>query len=240
MRNIIYFIFILLFFLVSCLNNKEQDNKTKQEINEKVQNKQEPVNEINTDYLSSTKNIDFQKIDLYELNKMTVRLLEQGKFESKLSVKDSLFRLAVLYSSKIIERDSTFIYAYVNKSVAYTGLKKYNNAIDILSSVKKQISVYPDATFRMGIISEKMGNDSIAQNFYKKAFDEYQEYLISPNATAADDINFEFLYLLLEGKGKALKRIEGKLKSSPNNQTYLTLAKNFQEFNREEYIKNFQ
>lgn len=180
-----------------------------------------------------------QEINIEILNDKTIQFLEQGKNSNISSIKDSLFNRAIYYASEILKIDSTFIPAYINMSVAYTALKKYKEAIKVLSTLRKHIPIFPEATFRMGIISEKMGNDSVAKDYYLKAFIEYKNYLNSPYATAADEINFEFLYLLLEGKDNAVKRIQKKLESSPDNPTYSYLLKTFKEFNRDDYIKNY-
>lgn len=239
MKNTTYYSLILLSLLIGCTSNKENDTSSKRNNKKELKHVQETVNNNSLDYSFKYEEIDFQKIDLYELNEMAVIFLEQGKFESIQHIKDSLLGLSLLYSERIIERDSSFVYAYINKSAAYSEIKSYESAIEVLLMLKRLAPIYPDATFRMGIISEKIGNDSSAYGYYQRAFIEYQDYFATPNATAADDINFEFLYLLLEGKAKAINRLDEKLKSSPNNPTYLMLKKNFQEFNRKEYISDF-
>lgn len=52
-------------------------------------------------------------------------------------------------------------------------------------------------------------------------------------------MNKDYVLLFLEGKEKALERINQKLKENPESTSLLTDKKIIEQFNREEFINSF-
>ncbi len=241
MKKILYYSFILI-LLSGCNSNTNETGKITEESNN--QNSALIKEITSSDSITSCNQyhhdrFNIRDINLIDLNSKAIEFLEYGKIDNDRSVKDSLLCLSIMCFDIMIEIDSNHRNAYINKSIAYSELGNYLKSIETLHALKSIKKDYPESSFRIGIMYEKMGNDSLAMEYYKSAYNEYTEYLPTTNATASDDINFEFLFLLFMGKDKAIERLEKKISESPNNLTYITLKRSFSEFDRKTFIDEF-
>lgn len=224
--------YIGLFFLAvvlicfSCKNTNTKESQTEQ-----IQR------ESNTKDLSFY--TDTSNLDIFVLNDKAVKLLQKSQNSNyNLQRKDSLLKEALVYLDLAIKKDSNFYNAYLNKSAVYRGLGQYDNAIKALDELLHR-KKYPEAIFVLGLINEKQGNQKLANQKFKEAYDAYIEYEKSPLSTARDEMNKDYVLLFLEGKEKALQRINQKLKEDPGNTSLLTDKSIIEQFNREEFISSF-
>ncbi len=86
-------------------------------------------------------------------------------------------------------------------------LGKYDASIKTLEELLKVKEDYPEAIFLMGLIYEKTGNMDKAKQKYKSALKAYEDYLKTSMATEQDKTNMDLVLLFIEGKEKALTRI---------------------------------
>ncbi len=59
----------------------------------------------------------------------------------------------------------------------------------------------------MGVSNEKLGDLKQAKKSYIEAYEKYEEYSKTPLAIVQDEINQQFLLIFIEGKEKALEKI---------------------------------
>ncbi len=144
-----------------------------------------------------------------------------------------------MFSNEVLEKKEDFYYAYLNKANILKGLGKYDAAIKTLEELLKVKEDYPEAIFIMGLIYEKTGNMDKAKQKYKRALKAYADYLKTPMATEQDKTNEALVLLFIEGKEKALKRINEQIKENPENNNLLIDKQIIEQFNRVEYFKNF-
>jgi tetratricopeptide (TPR) repeat protein len=226
MKNISILISITLLVFFSCKNKNTNENQT-----EKAQR------ETNTKELSFYN--DTSNLDILVLNDKAVQLLQKSQQKNyDLERKDTLLKEALRYLNIAIKKDSNFYNAYLNKSAVYRELGQYNKAAESLKELLSR-KKYPEAIFVLGIIYEKQGNQKQGNQKYKEAYEAYQEYMKSPLSTARDEMNKDYVLLFLEGKEKALERINQKLKENPESTSLLTDKKIIEQFNREEFINSF-
>lgn len=226
MKNIGLFFLAVLLICFSCKNTKTKESQAEQ-----VQRE------------SNTKDFSFytdtSNLDIFVLNDKAIKLLQKSQNSNyDLQRKDSLLKEALVYLDLAIKKNSSFYNAYLNKSAVYRGLGQYDNAIKALDELLHR-KKYPEAIFVLGIIYEKQGNQKLANQKYKEAYDAYLEYVKSPLSTARDEMNKDYVLLFLEGKEKALQRINQKLKEDPGNTSLLTDKSIIEQFNREEFISSF-
>lgn len=226
MKNIGLFFLAVVLICFSCKNTNTKESQTEQ-----IQR------ESNTKDLSFY--TDTSNLDIFVLNDKAVKLLQKSQNSNyNLQRKDSLLKEALVYLDLAIKKDSNFYNAYLNKSAVYRGLGQYDNAIKALDELLHR-KKYPEAIFVLGLINEKQGNQKLANQKYKEAYDAYLEYVKSPLSTARDEMNKDYVLLFLEGKEKALQRINQKLKEDPGNTSLLTDKSIIEQFNREEFISSF-
>jgi len=226
MKNIGLLFLAVLLICISCKNKNTKENQ-----NEQAQR------ESNTEDLSFY--TDTSNLDVFVLNDNAVKLLQKSQQSNyDLQRKDTFLKEALAYLNLAIKKDSNFYNAYLNKSAVYRGLGQYDNAIKALDELLSRKN-YPEAIFVLGIIYEKQGEQKLANQKYKEAYAAYQEYMKSPLSTARDEMNKDYVLLFLEGKEKALQRINQKLNEDPGNTTLLTDKSIIEHFNREEFISSF-
>jgi len=226
MKNIGLLFLAVLLVCFSCKNKNTEENQIEQAQRE-----------------SNTKDLSFytdtSNIDIFVLNDNAVKLLQKSQQSNyDLQRKETLLKEALIYLNLAIKNDSNFYNAYLNKSAVYRGLGQYENAIKALDVLLSREN-YPEAIFVLGLIHEKQGNQKLANQKYKEAYEAYLEYMKSPLSTARDEMNKDYVLLFLEGKEKALQRINQKLKEDPGNTSLLTDKSIIEEFNREEFISSF-
>lgn len=182
---------------------------------------------------------DSSNTKIIQLNHDAVELLQKAQIFTSDSVeKDRLLNDAITKLDMVIKQDSSFYLAYVNKSIAYRVRGQYNNAIRELEEALRWKN-YPEAIFGIGLIYEKQGKQEQADQKYKEAYNAYQVYVKTLPSSAKDEVNMNFVLLLLEGKEKSLARINNSLKENPND-TQLLIEKNMIEsFDRQKFISSF-
>jgi len=219
---------IMMFLVTSCSNQtKDVDKKH----HDKFTNQTEVHTKLHTDRKNG---------DVFVLNDMSVRLMGQSlRYEKGSYVRDSLLKEALSYSNAALEKKEDFYYAYLNKANILKGLGKYDAAIKTLEELLKVKEDYPEAIFIMGLIYEKTGNMDKAKQKYKSALKAYEDYLKTPMVTEQDKTNKDLVLLFIEGKGKALTRINEQIKESPENSNLLINKQIIEQFNRVEYFKDF-
>ncbi len=226
MKNIGLLFLAVLLVCFSCKNKNTKENQ--------IEQAQRESNTKDLSFFTDTSNLN-----IFVLNDNAVKLLQKSQQSNyDLQRKDTLLKDALIYLNLAIKKDSNFYNAYLNKSAVYRGLGQYENAIkalDVLLSRKN----YPEAIFVLGLIHEKQGNQKLANQKYKEAYDAYLEYIKSPLSTARDKMNKDYVLLFLEGKEKVLQRINQKLKEDPGNTTLLTDKNIIEQFNRKEFISSF-
>ncbi len=192
--------------------------------------------ESNVADLSS--NSDTINIDVIALNNKAVKLLQESQQDNyNLKRKDTLLREALTNLNMAIKRDSNYYNAYLNKYAVYCEMRQYKKAITTLEELLTR-EEYPDAIFFIGLMYEKQGNQKLANQKYKDAYDAYLEQMRTPFSTAKDEMKMYHVLLFLEGKEKVLERINIKLKDNPENTNLLAYKRLVEQFNREEFISN--
>lgn len=227
MRRIIIIQLAILLVVFSC------KNKTNKEVQQKSEKERDSITKELSFYA------DTNNRDIFILNDKAVKLLEESQraYTQELNIKDSLLNEALKYLNLAISLDSNFYDAYLNKSAVLRGLGKYQEAIAPLQELLRRKS-YPEGIFTLGLLYEKMGNERLANEQYKKALEAYEKRLKTPLATVRDEINKEYVLLFLEGKEKSLKRINQRIKEDPNNQDLKASKEIIEEFDREEFINS--
>ena len=216
-------------FLVTSCDNQTKEAGKKQD--NKFTNQVEAHTKLHTDRKNG---------DVFVLNDMAVKLMEQSlRYEKGSFDRDSLLNEALSYSNEALEKKADFYYAYLNKANILKELGKYNASLKTLEELLKVKEDYPEAIFLMGLIYEKTGNMDKAKQKYKSALKAYKDYLKTPMATEQDKINKDLVLLFLEGKEKALARINEQIKENPENSNLLINKQIIEQFNRTEYFKNF-
>lgn len=213
-------------FMISCNNNKQNETKTDAYVlNDTI------VNELSF-------YADENNRDLLVLNNNAVKVLQNINRVIDVKIRDSLLNGAIIDVNKAIQQDSNFYNAYLNKAALLRKIGKYEESILTLQELLARKS-YPEAIFVLGITYEKLGNFKLANERYKEAYEEYGEYLRTPLAIAQDEINQQFLLIFIEGKEKALEKINDELKEKPNDSELLINESIIEEFNRREFISSF-
>ena|GEM_PF-4242561 len=226
MKNIQLLLLTVLLINFSCKNKNTK--------NTQIEQYQRESNTKDLSFYTDTSNLD-----IFVLNDNAVKLLQKSQQSNyDLQRKDSLLKKALTYLNLAIKKDSNFYNAYLNKSAVYRGLGQYDSAIIALNELLSRKN-YPEAIFVLGIMYEKQGKQKLANQKYKEAYESYKEYMKSPLSTARDEMNKDYVLLFLDGKEKALQRINQKLKEDPMNTTFLIDKRIIEQFNREEFISNF-
>ncbi|MFC0878728.1 tetratricopeptide repeat protein [Saccharicrinis sp. FJH2] len=186
-----------------------------------------------------TFDVDTSISDANKLNTIAVKLLRksESKFIDK-NEKDSTLRLSIFILNKAIKNDSNFYIAYINKAKALRNIGAINESILVLKKLIKRES-YAQGLLFLGLIYEKAGDMDMANDYYTKALEAYDIKFKSFEGTTMDEINREYVLLLLEGKEKSLKRINEQLKENPDDQDLIFKKSIIDGFNREEFIANF-
>ena len=140
--------------------------------------------------------------------------------------------------TKVIQIDSNFYVAYINKATILRRLGKYKESIEVQQVLLKRKKT-PEEIFGLGVTYEKSGNLKLANEKYKEALAEYDKYLKTPRATSQDMINKQFLMIFIQGKDKVLKQINSQLKKNPDNTELLMNKIIIEEFNRREFVSSF-
>ncbi len=181
---------------------------------------------------------DEKNRDLLMLNDNAVKVLQNIDRIIDVKMKDSLLNKALDDIHEAIQKDSNFYNAYLNKAALLRHLGKYEESVAALQELLNRKS-YPEAIFVLGITYEKLGNLQLANEKYKEAFSEFNKRLKTPAATVRDESNQQFLLIFIEGKEKALKKINEEIKKNPGNTELLINKSIIEEFNRQEFIENF-
>lgn len=227
MRRIIIVQLAILLVVFSC------KNKTNNEVQQESEKERDSITKELSFYA------DTNNRDIFVLNDKAVKLLEESQrtYAQELNIKDSLLNEALKYLNLAITLDSNFYDAYLNKSAVLRELGKYQEAIAPLQELLRRKS-YPEGIFTLGLLYEKMGNEKLANEQYKKALEAYEKRLKTPLATVRDEINKEYVLLFLEGKEKSLKIINQRIKEAPNNRDLKASKEIIEEFDREEFINS--
>jgi tetratricopeptide (TPR) repeat protein len=220
---------ITMMFLVTSCGNQTKDVDKKH--NNKLSNQVETHTKLHTDRKNG---------HVFVLNDMSVELMEKSlRYEKGSYVRDSLLNEALSYANAAIEIKEDFYYAYLNKANILKSLGKYDAALKTLEELLKVKEDYPEAIFIMGLIYEKTGNMNKAKQKYESALKAYEDYLKTPMATEQDKTNKDLVLLFIEGKEKALRRINEQIKENPENINLLINKQIIEQFNREEYFMDF-
>jgi len=150
---------------------------------------------------------------------------------------DSLY-LAINLLDSAIKLDSTNYNSLAIKCQIECTLGKYEEAIKDINhilSIKKDYLVIKAAK---GFIYEKMGNRNQAEKVYKEVLNDYNEKIKSDSNSIDDEINRNFIILLLD-KDAGIKAFEILHKSYPNNKNINDLHETYYQFDREKFISSF-
>ena len=177
--------------------------------------------------------------DLTTLNNNAVKILQTIHQVSDDKTKDSLLNDALRDVNTAIQKDSDFYYAYLNKAAILRVQGKFEESADALQELLER-NIYPEAIFALGLTYEKLGNLQLANEKYREALAAYDKHLKTPHAIVQDEINRLFVLVFVEGKENVLKQIEDQLEKEPENTELATNKRIIEEFNREEFISNFQ
>lgn len=172
------------------------------------------------------------------LNDSAVKILQSYLEIKDVGLRDSILNNAINGLNIVIQADSTFYFAYLNKASILRKQNKYEESIKVLEELIK-IQPHPEALLILGITYEKLGLSSHAEEIYKEAREEYDKYLNSPVAIAQDEINRLLLEILIEGKEKALVQTKEKLKKEPHNKELRSNKQILMDFDRQKFISSF-
>jgi tetratricopeptide (TPR) repeat protein len=160
-------------------------------------------------------------------------LRDNGFFLS--SRKDTLVYLeAAKYMEKAVSMDTSFVNGYTNLAQIYYQLDSNRLAIDALDRLLDISPDYIPAVTTKGFVFEKMGRMRDANLQYEKAITLYSRKL---HPEYEDYKNKAFLIMLLHGEKAGIKELK-KLREKYPDENVDLFIKQFQHFNREEFISS--
>ena len=239
MNKKIYFLLcVLMIFIVSCGDNSQEVETDEKQNTATSENQVWSKEEI--DQFEKERELDEENAKARALNDKGVRLLQMSQPYPKGSpIKDSLLNEALNNLNKAIGEQRNYHHAYYNKANVLIAMKKYDAALKAIEELLQVKKNDPGTFLLMGMIYEKSGNMGKAQQQYERTPKAYEEKLKTPMATLQDSLEKDQVLLFLEGKEKALKRINERLKKDPQNVDLLIAKQSIEQFDREEYFKNF-
>lgn len=129
---------------------------------------------------------------------------------------ETSYQEAIKLLDKAMHLDTTYYMAYLNKAVILTRLGKYNEAINIYRQIVTNIKPeYPEALTMLGMLYDKTGEKSTAEEYYEKAIQKYSDR-IKKNEDVMDMVNRAHLIYILD-KQKGLNEIDSLIKVYPKN-----------------------
>ncbi len=129
---------------------------------------------------------------------------------------ETSYHEAIKLLDEAIRIDTTYFMAYSNKAVVLTRLGKYHEAINIYKYLTTNIKPdYPEAFTMLGMLYDKIGKNSLAKEYYKKAIQKYSDR-IRKKEDVMDLVNKAHLNYILD-RQNGLKEIDSLIKVYPKN-----------------------
>lgn len=129
---------------------------------------------------------------------------------------ETSYQEAIKLLDSAINIDSMYYPAYADKAIILTRLGKYNEAIIIYRHIVTNIKPdYPEILTELGMLNDKIGEISIAKEYYEKAIKKYSDR-IEKNEDVMDMVNRAHLNYILD-KQKGLNEIDSLIKVYPKN-----------------------
>ncbi len=147
---------------------------------------------------------------------------------------------ALGYLDKAIAQDSNYIMAYTNKVNFLLSLHQYDEALQTSHIIIDKKPAFAEAYTLLGMIYDKLEKDSLANKYYRRSLDLYQQDATADTANTTYQANQFILMMLLDStrKEQVLAEINRMIEYHPTDQT-LAFTKNMVEnFDRKEYINN--
>jgi len=232
-----FLILILTIFIASCGDHTQEVVKKQNTID---------TNRVWSHYVDDDieRNIELEIGEEYaearKLNNNGVRLLELSyPYPNGSLIKDSLLNEALNNFNKAINEKKDYYRAYYNYAIVLVAKKQYDAALHALEELLEVQESDPGTFLLMGMLYEKSGNVGIAEQQYERALKAYDEKLKTPMTSFQDSLDKDQVLLFLEGKENALERINARLKKDPQNVDLLMAKQSIEQFDREEYFRNF-
>lgn len=125
------------------------------------------------------------------------------------SLKDSLLVEVISLIDDCIKQDSSFVSYYINKANAFYNLNDFNSAISSLEDgfiYTRQ----PSLLFTIGILYEKEGDNTKANNYFTNALTLYDSLLSTVNFSPGDEVSREYVKVMLYGKQKTITDLKNR------------------------------
>jgi tetratricopeptide (TPR) repeat protein len=241
---------VLIFCLLSCNNhNNSQKNKKSKDIATVIKNykKENAIKALSPDKdIMSEEVLIFQKKQkkinpqAIKLSNKAVELFSYARTKL-LAEKKILFDSTLKLLDRAIQIDSAYYLAYANKANVFIAQKKYKKAIKVLKKSVKVRENYAEGLMLQGFLYEKINMLDKANSTYIEAIEAYKARLDTTFKTKNRvniQIDIAFMFMLIEGKQKALQFIDQIILRNPENEMALFMKENIKIFNREEFIKS--
>lgn len=154
------------------------------------------------------------------------------------SNKDSLLK-AIAFLDLAIENDKTFSIAYSNK---LSFLMAVGNREEALVTVDKLIGfnkMIQDFKMVKGHILERMGKKEEAEKIYNDVLIDYDKLISKYPDSVNLKVSRVWVLFFTADKSIAIDEFNKIKKNSPDNKLVIDTEKDFENFNREEFIKDF-
>lgn len=199
-------IFLLFLLFVSACSSKEADQKSETEIDSLAIQLSNSAMERFQDYIFSEYGI---------LDSLEVSLAELDK---------------------AIELEPTHTGLYSNKANILLELQRDDEAIDILIQAIDVKPEFAEILTMIGFIYERQGETDVAQEWYKKALNAYEERIAEEQYVINSKINKAFLLFFTENENSAKEALIKLLNEYPENDEVKFLAEIFIDFDKEEFL----
>ncbi len=175
-----------------------------------------------------------------KLNDQAVELTNQiyNKFDNdSIFDKDSILNASLVLLEKSILLDSTLKMPYINKVNRLVQLKKYNEAIRWIDTIKSRFPSNQEIVIFQGFLYEKVGyidSANIIYNKVKKIFSN--KLLLEPNDITIQLKIIELDYYLTNDKKNAISKLNDLNSKQPQNKEIQNMIELLKLFDKNEYI----
>ncbi|MBA7577640.1 hypothetical protein ES708_19493 [subsurface metagenome] len=174
--------------------------------------------------------------EVFDCNDKAFNLIEKSKAVQQ-SLKDSLLAEAISLIDDCLKQDSSFVSYYVNKANAFYNLNKFNGAIVALEDGFNYTN-HPSLLFTIGILYEKEGDNTKASVYFTNALTRYDSLLSTGNYTPSDEINREYVKLMLYGKRKTIEDLKDRKKMGENKERVKFLIDAIEPLTKDQIISS--
>jgi tetratricopeptide (TPR) repeat protein len=200
MKKYLFYLFTLIIGVSACKSNSFDTPES-----HNVKGKQGGVKKEISNPNYNNKQTKFS-IEVLKLNEQAVLLINEGDEIS--------YQKAIKLLDKAISLDTMYYVAYTNKAGVLTSLGKYREAIDVYTHIITKIKAdYPEVLAMLGMLCEKIGEKTIANEYYEKAINEYTDR-INLKKDVWDMVNKAHLNYILD-KRTGLKEMDSLIKVYP-------------------------